>query len=1131
MRKKIGAWIGAGVVLLVFVVLTLALPALLNFTGARAWVLRAGLLVLGLVGAILLYVYLAARARAKPIEPVVEGGDATDQAIAAAGARLARSAATAETRIGRLPLGVVLGPSGSTKSSVVTHSGLDAELLAGEVYRGETVVPTDPVNVWYAHGTVLVEPGGRLLEDVNGWTRFVRHLRPNRLAAAVGRGTQAPRFAVVCFGCDEFLKPGAGESVSAAARKLRARLGEISQQLGIRLPFYVLFTRADRLPYFTDYTRNLSEDEVHQVVGATLPVDLDTSGAWAERESQRLNRAFGRIVHALSIRRVDILPREAKEDVRAGAYEFPRELRKISDLAVQFLLDVGRPSQLGVNPFVRGFYFTGVRPVFKSDVALDAVRPAPSAPPIAAGATSVFDARMLQQAAGSQSAPFAGRGGRKVPEWVFLHRLFRDVILSDDVAFRLTAGGKRVDFMRRGLIAAAGVASLIFAFGFTVSYASNRGFLRGADRAVTNARDIGGVPGTVGEEDFVHLDSLRARVAQLAHYRREGRPARFGWGLYRGEQAEPTLRRLYFERFEATMWGDTRAGLLQYLTGLPDQPNEDSDFGKAQDALAAHLLTTSQNTRSTPELLTPILLSYWRADTEQDSARALAKRQFDFFSAELAYENPYDDKPDTRLVARTQRFLRAFGREAYYRALITEASNSAPSVRYLGPPSIVRNEEVVPGAFTLAGYRSVLVNLDSVDQLFVRYEWIYGSQPPADKPSKQDLASTYIRDYVAHWQTYLSRASVQRFTSASDGAARLNSLAANNSPLFSMLALASRETAMDTTSTIARAFQPLHATVAPNADARAVTAGVLGYTNALSALATQLTMLAGAAGPMRDQMALQAATSTADVKREAGGIASTTSSGDAALTANAIQQLLRQPATFAEAVVRSQPTADMNAAGRSFCSSFAPVSRRFPFTAGAPDASVDEVNAALQKDGGVLWSFYQDVLQTMLTEQGRPRPNARVNQGFARFFASAAEFSNAVYRGGGGPSLVFVFQPEIPAGASEVVLQVDGDEASFTPTSRASRTFTWEAERSQEARLIAVFGGDRVTVASGQGPWAVFHLFYKGSWSSSGNRVEWRVPGRSATVVGQVSYEAGVPGVLRAGYLSPISRCTGVIVN
>src|SRR5262245_28273508 len=130
MKKNALTWILAAVVLLVFLLLAWLLPAWVQATGARAIILRVGLIIFGLMAAALLYFYLAARAKNRAADKPVEG-DATDQLIVAAEAQLARSAAVSDARIGRLPLAVVLGAAGSTKTSIVMHSGIDAELQIG----------------------------------------------------------------------------------------------------------------------------------------------------------------------------------------------------------------------------------------------------------------------------------------------------------------------------------------------------------------------------------------------------------------------------------------------------------------------------------------------------------------------------------------------------------------------------------------------------------------------------------------------------------------------------------------------------------------------------------------------------------------------------------------------------------------------------------------------------------------------------------------------------------------------------------------------------------------------------------------------------------------------------------------
>ncbi|MGK4495695.1 hypothetical protein ACSLVN_28190, partial [Klebsiella pneumoniae] len=63
----------------------------------------------------------------------------------------------------------VVGETGTAKTSTVVHSGLDPELLAGQVYRDKDLIPTRAANIWYAHGAVLVEAAGKIVNETGGW--------------------------------------------------------------------------------------------------------------------------------------------------------------------------------------------------------------------------------------------------------------------------------------------------------------------------------------------------------------------------------------------------------------------------------------------------------------------------------------------------------------------------------------------------------------------------------------------------------------------------------------------------------------------------------------------------------------------------------------------------------------------------------------------------------------------------------------------------------------------------------------------------------------------------------------------------------------------------------------------------
>jgi type VI secretion system protein ImpL len=315
-----------------------------------------------------------------------------------------------------VPVLLVVGPTGATKTTTIVRSGLEPELLAGDVFRGETVSPTATANLWYTQSTVVVEAGGPLLRDVPSWQRLLRALRPRSLRSALTGRAQAPRLALVCFGCDEFYKPGSGEAVPAAAREIRTRLGEAARQFGVQLPTYVVFTKLDQIPHFEAYTRNLSADEAREPLGAGVLPDMGGAGTYADRVTPKLEQAFGELSASLAERRLQALAREHAPEFKPGAYEFPREFNKLRALAVDFVREIGRPSELQVSPVLRGFYFTGVQAVFVTEAAQEYAAPVQQEAKASAirNATSVFGPGARQALAQAAAAASGARARCRV---------------------------------------------------------------------------------------------------------------------------------------------------------------------------------------------------------------------------------------------------------------------------------------------------------------------------------------------------------------------------------------------------------------------------------------------------------------------------------------------------------------------------------------------------------------------------------------------------------------------------------------------------------------------------------------------------------------------------------------------
>ncbi len=1138
---KMKSWLFAVATFLVFVLLALLVRVLLHPVGRDRAILVGGLLLLGAVAAVLVLLVLQARAR-RAGPPAARADDVVDAAIAAARNRLAGAA----RRIGSLRTVLVLGPTESAKTTIVTESGLAPELIAGEARRQGVTVPT-AVNIWYAQDTLFVEAGSSLLADTPRWRRLLRQLRPRRLMPALTGRPQAARAAVVCFPCDELVRPGAAQSAVVLAQQLRERLLEAARELGARLPLYVMFTRADKFPHFTEYVRSLSQAESQEVLGATLPPQPPAAAALhAEREAERLAASYRSLLQSLSLRRSDLLAREAGEPVRLAAYELPRELRKVADVLVQVLVELTRPSHLGTSPFLRGYYFTGVRPVVVEDAA---AAPAPVAAPRPAGgldATTVFDpTRMLQQTVAAAAA--VTRGTRRIPDWTYLKRFFTEVVLADHAALAATAGGARIDALRRLGLGAAAAVALLLAIGFTTSYVGNRR-LEGAALATTQG--VAGLDAAslaaATPDALRRLDTLRSVAVRMRAYERSHPPLHLRWGLYAGGRMLPELRRVYFRAFDAALWRDTRVNLLGSLRALPAGPDAATQYGPVYDALKAHLVTTSHPEASTPAFLAPVLLRFWRPEGGPDPARTpLAQRQFEFFGAELPLGNPFADVPDAAVVGQAQGFLQQFGDvQRLYAALMAEASDSVPAIQFSrvapGAAPAIRNAVVVPGAYTRAGWSFVQRRLRDVNRLFERDTWVVGSAAvaPADRARlAAQLRSQYSADYIRRWQEYLAGGAVGGLGGPEEASRTLARLSDTQSPLLQMLAIASTNTAVDS-AVVRPAFQPVHAVVPPNAADKLVVDANRPYVQALGGLQGALAQVAAAAGPGRAAALPQLASAAQQANAALLQLAQSFSLSDSARVAGEeVRRLLQAPILGTGALSQALPVADLNSKGAAFCRQVGRVLAKYPFSARGPDATIDEVTQLFSPTGNAFGSFFDGGLQDVMVRQG-PRYAAKLGAtpqpsgAFVAFFNRAAEISHALFEDDGtGPTVAFVLRPQTSPDIPEVVVSIDGQTQTTTRTIAAARTLEWDGAHARDARIVARVRGGDVTLQAPPGSWALFRLLQQANWQVQGGGrylLRWHLP-QGGDLAADIAFAKSVP-VFMQGYLTGF-RCVSEVAQ
>jgi type VI secretion system protein ImpL len=243
-----------------------------------------------------------------------------------------------------LPWYVFIGAPGAGKTTALVNSGLRfplAERFGQEGIRG--VGGTRNCDWWFTEEAVFLDTAGRYTTqesdrdaDAAAWKGFLQLLKRSRTRRPIN-GV----LATVSVG--DLLQQSAAET-EAQAKAIRARVHELHADLGIRFPVYVLVTKSDLLPGFTEFFASLGKEERAQVWGCSLGLSdkgVDTAALSAELE--RLER---RLYERLPGR----LEEERDPARRPLIYGFPQQFALLRERLVAFVEASFAPEPLRDRP-------------------------------------------------------------------------------------------------------------------------------------------------------------------------------------------------------------------------------------------------------------------------------------------------------------------------------------------------------------------------------------------------------------------------------------------------------------------------------------------------------------------------------------------------------------------------------------------------------------------------------------------------------------------------------------------------------------------------------------------------------------------------------------------------------------
>jgi type VI secretion system protein ImpL len=1068
---------------------------LFHLHGSTLLVLRLLILAVGIAAAFAVFA-VQRRGKSSPSsETEVRDASELGALIRDAQQRLASSQRASAKSFDSTPLLYILGGPNAAKTTTVLRSGLDPELLAGQVYRDQSVVATPLSTFWYTQECVLVEAGEAVRNSAHLWETLVRRTRPRIYRSALG-ATPPTRAAVVCISLESFFGAEARDSVAALARSTNQMVRTLSRQFGTDLPVYVIFTKLDRVPGFAEFVRHLSTEEVADPLGVALPRSSVAGGLYADHATATVTTSLDELFFSLGEFRVEALARESDQPTTAPVYEFPREMQKLRNNLASYLVELTRPSHLSANPYLRGFYFTGVR-AYISEQAVSAPAAVRKEAQIDSDATHILSLRN-RHGENSQSAPQVV--SQKIAQWCFLPRLFTNAVFSDREALAGTRTSERVNLLRRIALSTVSAALLLWIICLTISYRNNSRLER-AIQDSASALPAGAPLLTVAStSDLATLDRLRITLLQLEDYDRNGAPLMFRWGLYRGHSLIAPARNVYFDRFERLLLARTQRNIVTTLSALPATAPADADYFATYNPLRAYLITTSYPDKSTADFLAPVLVRFWinGEQSESDAQKQLAEEQFRFYADELLHANPYHISPVMPAVVRARVYLNSFGDfDRIYQNMLAAANHVAPSIDFNrlfpGSAATVVDAHIVPGAFTRDGFAYMQNATQHPDRYFTGEDWVLGAQtaPSLQEASlAQKLAERYATDFSAQWRTFLHSASVVRYRSLQDAKQKLQSLSSPNSSLLALMFTVSRNTAA-ASPPIAHEFQPTQALVPPDSMNRLIAAGNTSYINGLISLDGALSQFvqdpSAANNPGAAQLVVSAAVSAHGAVSQTAQSFNLDPQGHVEQT---VVSLLQEPITSVEEAVRGQRPEQLNIAGRGFCSAFSSLTSKYPFSRNATiEATPAEVSTVLKPGSGTLWQFYDSTLKPYLTQQGdswvaAPDAPVKVTPAFLQFFSRAAALSKALFpAGAAAPSLSFNAHILRSKEIQSVTLAVDAQRLTG---SDVSKDFTWTPDTAQSAELLANYGSGSLPLQF-SGTWSLFHLVDRGKLEQAGN--------------------------------------------
>jgi type VI secretion system protein ImpL len=1018
------------------------------------------------------------------------------------------------------PWYVIIGPPGAGKTTALLNAGLRFP-LAAELGQGPVagVGGTRLCDWWFTEDAVLIDTAGRYTTqdsdaavDRAGWQAFLDLLKRTRPRQPLNGILVA--IPITALG-------GPDEGWRAHARAIRQRVKEIGDRLEIRLPIYVLFTKADLVSGFSEFFDDLDREKREQVWGATFPLVQSEAGPVALFAAE-----LHALIERLDGRLFDRLQAERSPDRRGLIAGFSAQCASLEAPIGGFLQEAFGGSRLDPAPLLRGFYLTSGT---QEGTPIDRL-------------TGLLVRTFgIDQRRAPALRPEHGRS-------YFLTRLVKEVIFGEAMLGSEKPGAARRRMLyRAGGFALAGFAVLAGAALLWHSRAMNQQEVDAMSAALAAYQKTAqGLPlDPVADADLPRILPLLDAARGLPHGYDQGAEAGASWfelGLSQGAKLAAGAREVYRHALERVLLPRLIWRLEAQMHGSLDRP----DF--LYEATRVYLMLGAEGPLDRNLVRTWMSLD-WQAAYPGPAMAPIRQGLGRHLDALLADPLPQIPLDGALVAAARATFSRVpLADRIFSRIAASKAAQKAPPwqpaaalgsggarffIRASGKPLT----DGIPGFYTIDGFYKVLLPaLGDITNEVAGESWVLGkgTEVAPDSAAAEDLENRVIAEYETNyakqWGAMLADLDIVPLRTAEQAAQDLYVLGSPQSPIRDLLKSAARQL------TLSEPPPP------PPAEAAANAAGAALAGKAVAGTEARLKTLIGTQRPgpppeplgkqiddryraLRDfvgtgpgapiDQALQAISALQQqLAKLAAAVPGTglapPSGDDPILTLRAEASRDPQPvARWLTAMATSGAALRGGGARQQVASAFnggsgpaelcrKAVAGRYPFEPGAADDIPLEDFARLFAPGGLLDGFFNTQLRPYVDTSGptwRPRtvdgvPAPVTPQQLARFQRAAVIRDLFFGASGTTPAVRFDITPlSLDNGAKQVTLEFDGTSVGYAHGPPRATEITWPGPNGmQNVQLVldpAPAGGTGTLSATG--PWALFRLFDRGRLEQSGS--------------------------------------------